>query len=317
LAPFDRSLLEKMHAMCIGDWPTTLILARRMSERAPGSDYLAWGRALYAVRNNRPRESLASLEHFDPFTGWLKDRSNYWETLDEAFHMSGDFAKELESARSGRARHPEWWYLRRLELNALAALGRVSEVEAQLDTLRASEPDADATLHYLERAALELRAHGHPAASRALAAKGLAWEEANSPASRNEDGDLALRGRLLRLSDRWAEGEAIFRTLVARDTSELEYLGQLGTFVAAQGHRSEAERIDSALARHDGPYVIGRQTFWRARIAAALGDRDRAVNLLREAHWQGKPFEGSDDAVLEWETIRDHPGFKELYRSKE
>ena len=87
--------------------------------------------------------------------------------------------------------------------------------------------------------------------------------------------------------------------------------------MALRGDQAEAKRIDSALARRADPYIIGAHTFWRARIAAALGDRDRAVGLLREAYSQGHPFGGGDDAVPEWETIRNHPGFRELYRSKE
>ena len=293
-----------------------LVLARRMAELAPASDYLAWRHALHAVRNNRPREAIAALELFDPDKGWHKDRSNYWETLDEALHLAGEYTKELEVARRGRESHQEWWYLRGRELNALGALGKVPEIGAQLDTIRASQPPGDA-LHFLERAALELRAHGHADASRALASRGLGWWEASPAATREHDDALAQRGRLLRLAERWVESETIFRTLSTRDTMELEYLGRLGTLVALRGNRAEAMRIDSALALRDGPYIIGAHTFWRARIAAALGDRDRAVGLLREAYWQGHPFGGGDDAVPEWETIRNHPGFQELYRSKE
>ena len=112
LAPFDFAHLETMHAMCIGDWHTGLVLARRMAELAPASDYLAWRHAFHAVRNNRPREAIAALEPFDPDQGWHKDRSNYWETLDEAFHLAGEYTKELEAARRGREGHRDWWYLR-------------------------------------------------------------------------------------------------------------------------------------------------------------------------------------------------------------
>ena len=129
-----------------------LVLARRMAELAPASDYLAWRHAFHAVRNNRPREAIAALEPFDPDKGWHKDRSNYWETLDEAFHLAGEYTKELTAARRGCEDHREWWYLRGRELNALAALGKVPEIRAQLDTIRASQPPGDA-LHFLERAA--------------------------------------------------------------------------------------------------------------------------------------------------------------------
>jgi hypothetical protein len=60
---------------------------------------------------------------------------------------------------------------------------------------------------------------------------------------------------------------------------------------ARRGDRAAALAADSVLAAPSrpnldpnlDPYADGRPTYWRARIAATLGDRERAVTLLREA----------------------------------
>ena len=61
---------------------------------------------------------------------------------------------------------------------------------------------------------------------------------------------------------------------------------------------------------------MGQHTQQRAFIAAALGDRDAAVALLRTAFGQGM-------TVGEWahmepalESLRDYPPFQELIRPK-
>lgn len=335
LAPFDRAHLETMHAMCVGDWRASLASARRTAEQAPASDYLSWRYAFHALRNNRPQEARVALEKLEPGRGWLRGRTEYWVNLGEALHLLGEYENERQAARRARAQYPEVWSLRGLELWALAAMGRVREVEARVDTILQSVPDVhDAPLQLVEGAALELRAHDHLEAAQDVAARGLKWYDAHPGAARESEEARARWGRLLRLAGRWLEGEAVFSALAAKYPANLHYAGQLGVFAALRGDRAGTARIDSSLARSFGSYLIGTQTVWRARIAAALGERDRAVTLLREAYDQGQPFAISSDAVPlwtpvrghpfaggshavpEWDAIRDHPGFLELFRPK-
>jgi hypothetical protein len=48
--------------------------------------------------------------------------------------------------------------------------------------------------------------------------------------------------------------------------------------------------MDARLASWSAPYVHGRHLFWRAAIAARLGEPQRAVMLLREALARGVPY---------------------------
>ena len=96
----------------------------------------------------------------------------------------------------------------------------------------------------------------------------------------------------------------------------LEVHGQLGTLAARQGNWAEAERISAMLEALQRPYLFGEHTYWRARIAALLGEPDRAVALLRAAYAQGFKWWLSLHSEPDLESLRDYPPFRELLRPK-
>ncbi len=63
------------------------------------------------------------------------------------------------------------------------------------------------------------------------------------------------------------------------------------------------------------PYLFGWHTFWRARIAALLGEKEQAVRLLREAHNQGVQFIRFHND-MDLEPLHDYPPFKEFKKPK-
>jgi hypothetical protein len=62
--------------------------------------------------------------------------------------------------------------------------------------------------------------------------------------------------------------------------------------------------------------VFGEHTYYRAGIAANLGERERAVELLRDAFAQGQYFGYSLHNSLALEPLRGYPPFEELIRPK-
>jgi hypothetical protein len=68
------------------------------------------------------------------------------------------------------------------------------------------------------------------------------------------------------------------------------------------------------LEARPGSRGIGR---WRARIAAQLGDRDRAVDLLREAYSRGASYGLwlHNDPLLD--DLRGYPPFERFIAPKE
>lgn len=67
----------------------------------------------------------------------------------------------------------------------------------------------------------------------------------------------------------------------------MNYLGWLGLSRAGFGDKEGAFGISKALEELDKPYLFGLHTFWRARIAAILGEKEIAVKLIQESLTQG------------------------------
>ena len=89
---------------------------------------------------------------------------------------------------------------------------------------------------------------------------------------------------MLYLAERWDDADEVFQALPP-DSAHVDVLGYRGTVAARRGDASEARAWADALAGLDP--ARGRTTLWRARIAALIGERDEAVDLLRRAFAQG------------------------------
>jgi hypothetical protein len=92
-------------------------------------------------------------------------------------------------------------------------------------------------------------------------------------------------------------------------------LGLLGALAARRGDKKEAERFASLLENIDRPYLFGRHTLRRARIASLLGDKENAVSLIREALAQGLSYTELDP-MMDFEPLQNYPPFQELIKSK-
>jgi hypothetical protein len=108
----------------------------------------------------------------------------------------------------------------------------------------------------------------------------------------------------------------LIEELAAERPDNIDYKGYLGTLAARRGDREEALRISTELESIDRPYLFGSNTYWRARIASLLGDRERAVALLREAFAQGREYGVYLHRDMDLEPLRDYPPFQELLRPK-
>jgi tetratricopeptide (TPR) repeat protein len=224
------------------------------------------------------------------------------------------------------------------EVLSLAALGQIKAVQSLLDEALALAPQPLWTYGSVAaNAALELRAHGHSEAARDLIQRAIEWY---SNRLSEEPGQSDLRYGLARCSywaERWGEARELFAGLLAEvpdsgapwrgigTASDFDYLGFLGVVAAREGHRNEALRISQRLEAIERPYLFGHPTLWRAKIAALLGERERAVGLLQAAISQGlMPVDlaqGLGYAMLlhrdiDFESMRDYPPFRELLRPK-
>ncbi|UCG87725.1 MAG: hypothetical protein JSW71_04020, partial [Gemmatimonadota bacterium] len=268
--------------------------------------------AVEALNSNRPRESIAILSEFD-MSGFYYQ----WRTLMEALHMVGDYSAELTQALRAREVYPDRLMMLAAELRALAALGRLDEVDHGISESLLLPPEGPLIAGaVMGEIAMELRAHGYREASLAVAQRELLWFQ-----SRPSEEEAPFRTRVglahgMYLAERWDEAHAAFRELAAEAPEDVLVQGYLGVLAARRGDREEALRIGSQLERITGPYEFGLDNYLQSTIAAQLGDLDRAMVLLREAHARGRPFTVFLHREMDLEPLRDYPPFQEFINPK-
>lgn len=328
LTPAQRSSLDRKRAEMAGRADEALIAARENSKIDPGDEKISFMLAVDALSANRPREAVEALKRPhswklvirapDPFGDY------YYLTLTIALHMLGEHGRELTEARRGRAVYPDLPAIREYEVRALVALGRLGEANKVIDetlTLPASPPHGSPGSVML-RAAQELRAHGHREAALDMARRAAQWY-------RNRPGGEAAReeqrsefGLCLYNAGQWQEARAVFSQLAGEHPDNILYQGMLGALFAQQGDTAGAQRISGALWRIKRPYLFGSHLYQCASIASLLGDKERAVSLLREAVAQGYPFDNHGYAFrchesIDFEPLHGYPPFEELIRPKD
>src|SRR2546426_10956424 len=167
LAPFDRARLDFVVAHRAEDLLESYQAALRLVDASPGSVDARREAAISALRVLRPREALRRLEELDPERGLMREWESYWAAAAWGLHLLNQHEDELATVRRGRQLHPSSPALLYLELRALAALGRIAELDSMAHVeLPASSGQAGLIAFGV---AGELMAHGHVEAAHRLA----------------------------------------------------------------------------------------------------------------------------------------------------
>jgi tetratricopeptide (TPR) repeat protein/TolB-like protein len=325
LTLLDHLLLDAQRAACLGDYEAASRILHRTDPTLTGSPQFQMFSALFTRLAGRPREAVEILRKLDVNRdlGWLPDsgKALYRRDLAVPYHALGDYPSELRVAREFVREDPNRLASLNLESHALAALGKTAEVFELLDRVANLPPDplllytlAPATLgrhlqvdtpgRVCHEVALELNAHGHPDAARRAAERAVAWYRAQRPEEQSQPEYRYTLAQSLELLGRYDEAQPLMHGLAAEDPSNVDYRGGLGVLAARQGDQAEARRIDETLATLSRHYLSGVHTYYRAQIAAVLGDRERAVALLRDALAQG--------AADPWDHLHSEPAFASL-----
>jgi hypothetical protein len=170
-------------------------------------------------------------------------------------------------------------------------------------------------------ASLELRAHGHPSESDGLALRAAEWFDRHAagvdPESRGH-WELWGHSAALLLVDRYEEARDLLVELSERRSPfwSLQGTGTLGMVAARTGDQVEARRVFNDLAEVDGREHSGLAAAHRASIAASLGKKDVAVELLRQAYSEGLPHGWWIHCDPNFEPLWDYPPFQELIAPK-
>jgi TolB-like protein len=317
LPPFGRRWLDVMVAYSGHRYAEALQHVRAAQKMAPRDPMTTLWVGFMAHLSNRPREVLDVYRRFGrrPYpdhalgTAWMIH-------LCGALHRLGQHERELEEAHRARTAYPDQSGLWTLEADALAALGRTAQLSRLVDERLAIAPTQETPDGMMIEAAAELRVHGRKQASLALAARAVDGFRGQPESGPESTARLASRLDALRLAERWDAAAAVGRELVARVPDDPRYLGILGALAARAGNRDEAMRISGELRRMSGPYLFGAHTYRRAGIAALLGDRQGAVDLLRESFAEGKRVGLDIHREPDLEPLWDYAPFQELLRPR-
>jgi serine/threonine protein kinase len=302
----DRALSDYLRAEINGDFETCYRIIRDESQRDSLwlSLYLA---GLNADRTNRPRAAVAALLAAGPAPdGWTGGLAN----LTTAYHQLGDFEKELQAGRQGNVVYAV--------VRAAAASGNVTLVRAMLDSIeRTSIDTVNTPANWMYDAAVELRTHGDIVDANAMLVRARAWLTSRPP-----DEEVRRRARRRLAADvlfalgRVDSARARYIELATSDTTDIPARGRAGTTAARLGDTLTAARVSNELSRLRILYMHGSNTYWRAAIAATIGEKELAVRLLRQSFSEGISMSGGVHRQQEFLSLRGYAPFDDLMRPR-
>jgi len=288
LSDYNRSWLDYQTADLSGDVPGALAAIRRAAEIAPTSK-APYNFASAAFEARMPFAAESTLRRLSPDVGAMRGWLPYWEILTNSLHAQGKYRQEMNSAREARRRFPDRPDPIRFEARALAARKDTRSLERLWLDVGQTETIATGTLAYEIGEELSTHADSSTAAP---------WyERAYRAFTRAPPGRTALEARwgqarsaahLARLS----EAVELCQALAAQDKNGRDqYLGLLGVLSVRMGDRRRASELLEQLAGDDRPFTFGEPQLQAGRIAAELGDPERAQVLLASALRKGYPYD--------------------------
>jgi tetratricopeptide (TPR) repeat protein len=317
LTPYYRSYAESMLAYLDGDFEQALAAIRRAAEMAPGSRAWFWyGRI--CVWANRPLEAVRVLSAIDPESPPIRAHRQYWTFTSGAYHMLNEHEQELEIGRRLGQSHPEWnGAALNLQADALAALGRVDELNSVLDDLANLSTPYWMRFTLLETTEI-LLADGRTSAAQDVLNRAVEWFEGRPTDEAATTFHREAYGWTLFMAVRHDEAQQVFDQLV-EDTEYpwlVNYRGARGFVAAIRGDSALALEDKAWLAALDPPYVKGHPLYWEAVVTGALGRRREAVSLLQRAYRRGSHYLFDLEFTTELNPLRGFSAFEEWLRPK-
>jgi predicted Zn-dependent protease len=152
-----------------------------------------------------------------------------------------------------------------------------------------------------------------------VAVRAVGWLDGRSPDIRSRREHRAARAGALYLAERWTDSSRAYAALLSDHPDADNYAAHVGQVAARLGDVAEARAMSERLARVTAVGILGREArawaaFERARIAALLGEQQRAVDLLRDAITEGFPINLNIHDNPDFEALRVYGPFVELTR---
>jgi tetratricopeptide (TPR) repeat protein len=313
LTPFESAYLELLTAWSQGELFRALTAARTLQQINPGYFPAPAYRGILAMQLNRPREMVEAGEEIvrtvPPM--FAQSRRGGEGGLFEAYRALGQYDKLLALAQRVRREKPGDTVAFEQEARALAALGRLDELDDLVEECRATPGGECDAARVAVEAAWFLEAYDHHQ---------LALEYADRAATDYEgmdDQDPRYHPIYylfaLRAAERWDE----YAKLAARCVEELPDHRELpyfrccvGMAAAHRGNRETAKTIARQLESEGQLTLAGY-------VIAHLGERERAVELLRRGLAEASnTYQQLRQWDLDLQPLWGYPPFEELLRPK-
>jgi tetratricopeptide (TPR) repeat protein len=201
-------------------------------------------------------------------------------------------------------------------------MGRVAEIHQLIDQTLAlgKQPNLDPG-SLMQRAAEELLAHGQIGGGREVLRRAIGYYQPEARDTAAEPASLWALGNVLFLAGEIDSARRIYREATRRGRIvRYQVEGFEGMVAASDGRRAEAEAWADSLATSAPQFNVfdaSIRIYYRARIAAQLGEPDRAISLLQESLAAGLPGNVPMDSVhIEppLYRLRGHPAFDAMVR---
>jgi len=314
LSLFEQHLLDGFMAKLQGNYEEGLKFFRQAESLAPEDYLLNYLIGFEVLRLNRPQETVETFAKMVIPEFIHNSELGSWRiiVLAEAFHMRGEYLKELEEISKGQNYFPKNPSFRLGRVRALAALGRIQEVLKEIEDSTTTAQQTELPGAIMLVASQELRAHGYLNEAKEIAGRAVAWYQGRTPEQEASEKQRSVLALALYLNEQWENAQKLFQELAGEFPENIEYQGFLGRLAARLGDRKGALKISEELSGIERPFLFGSHTYSRACISSLLGEQEQAVELLREAFSHGRPYGVYLHRDLDLEPLREFPQFQQL-----
>ncbi len=310
LPRFDRISLDYFMAVNSGNKAEAMKFLKKAEKLAPRNFHVKFFIGLNARCQNFPQFAVDNYVAFgyERMAADLRGDLSLRD-LANALYMLGEYEEALAVIHLTRQHFPDNSSNLRYEAILHAARDHIQEVNRIIDESFQLSGSAPGSIMF--DAAKALRAHGHKEGAHDVLKRALEWYH-----SRITGDNRYSVAEVLYCDEQWEEAQPIFEQLYREYPDNQTYYGYTGVVAARLGEREKANRILVALYSKDEPYLFGTHLHWGARIAAVLGEHQRAVELLREAYGQGWGYGMHELLQMDFESLRDYQPYIELMRPK-
>lgn len=321
----DLLTVQSSQARCESDMAEHYRLQHRRIELMPGSKFLQLWLATTLRMRNLPAEGLATLGNIDPARdlGWLNERgrSFFWRELAASQHMLGDYSAERLTANRMKSLGGTPLAFAYFTARSMAEVHVPDSALLILQSINSAANDPallsgliNGGLNAVQLAtpgwvmfqtALELSRGGHDREAGVAADMASKWFESKGPIAALPVEQQWVLAQAYMFMNRLDEAQLMSNALLRVRPTSVDFKGFAGVLSARRGELVRVREIDRWLLNAKGVIPVGAPMFYRAEIAAVLGDSAKAMQLIESLPHGVHPYD--------WVQFHIDPAFKSLY----